>query len=428
MKLIVEKTESLQGEIAIPGSKSHTIRGVIIASLAAGTSILHRPLSSADTLAAVHACRMLGAEINTDDPLKWVIKGFGNSPKKPEGHINLENSGTSLRLMSGVAAALCDFEIIFDGDESLQTRPMQPLLKSFNELGAEALSEKNNGCCPVSIKGKMQGGKTEVSGVTSQFVSSLLLSCPLVSGDTEISVLKPNEVPYIAMTLQWLSEQGIRYESSSDFTRLKVFGNQSYHPFEKAIPADWSSAAFPLVAGAITKSNILLKGLDPKDVQGDKAIVGYLRNMGADIREEKDGLRIIGTPLAGVTLDLNATPDALPAMSVAGCFSSGTLTLVNVPQARIKETDRINVMAEELAKLGADIKEREEGLIIHQSALKGNKVRGHNDHRIVMALSLAGLIASGKTEITTAESIGVTFPGFVDMMKLLGAKFQIVKI
>ena len=148
--------------------------------------------------------------------------------------------------------------------------------------------------------------------------------------------------------------------------------------------------------------------------------------MGAGIREEKGGLRIIGTPLKGVMLDINATPDALPALSVVGCFSSGTLTLHNVPQARIKETDRISVMAEELAKLGADIKEREEGLIIHQSALKGNKVRGHNDHRIVMALSLAGLIASGRTEITTAESIGVTFPGYVELMKSLGAKFQVI--
>ena len=123
---------------------------------------------------------------------------------------------------------------------------------------------------------------------------------------------------------------------------------------------------------------------------------------------------------------MNSTPDALPALSVLGAFAEGTTTLYNVPQARVKETDRIKVMAEELGKMDVDIKEREEGLIIHKSALKANKVRGHNDHRVVMALSLAGLIAEGKTEITSAESIGVTYPGFIESMQSLGAKIKLL--
>ena len=146
--------------------------------------------------------------------------------------------------------------------------------------------------------------------------------------------------------------------------------------------------------------------------------------MDADITIEEQGIRIKGKPLKGCELDLNSTPDALPALSVLGCFADGTTTLFNVAQARIKETDRIKVMAEELSKMNADIKEREEGLIIHKSNLKGNKVRGHNDHRVVMALSLAGLIANGKTEITTAESINVTFPNYLELMKSLGANIK----
>lgn len=426
MKLVVEKTENLQGEITIPGSKSHTIRAVIIASLAEGTSEILDPLKSDDTMAAVNACQSLGAKINTEDPKKWVIEGFNHSPKNPEATLNMANSGTSLRLMTGIIAALCDFEIQLEGDESLSKRPIQPLLKSLNELGAEALSVNNNGFCPIKIRGKMEGGSTDIQGITSQYISSLLLACPLLEQDTQITVTNPHEIPYIKITLKWLDEQQIKYEASEDSTRFKIFGNQRYKSFNKKIPADWSSAAFPLVAGAITNSNILIKGLDLNDVQGDKQIMEYLKKMQANITVEENGIRIQGKPLQGCNLDINSTPDALPALSVIGCFSDGTTTLSNVAQARIKETDRIKVMSEELGKMGADIKEREEGLIIHKSTLKGNKVRGHNDHRIVMALSLAGLIAEGKTEITTAESINVTYPNYIESMKALGAKMEVV--
>ncbi len=426
MKLVVEKTEKLEGEITIPGSKSHTIRAVIIASLAEGTSKILNPLKSEDTIAAINACKALGANINTDNEKEWIVNGFNHQPNAPAEILNLANSGTSLRLISGIIAALCDSEVELDGDESLRTRPIQPLLKSFNELGAEALSVKNNGYCPIKIKGKMSGGSTEIVGLTSQYVSSLLLACPLLEQDSKITVIKPNEVPYIEMTLKWLDEQGIKYESSKDFTQFKVFGNQRYKAFEKTIPADWSSAAFPLVASAILPSNVLIKGLDPNDVQGDKAIIDYMKKMGADISIENNGIRIKGKELQGCELDINSTPDALPSLAVLGCFANGTTTLVNVAQARVKETDRIKVMTEELSRMNADIKEREEGLIIHKSHLKGTKVRGHADHRIVMALSLAGMIAEGKTEITTAESINVTYPTYVGSMKTLGAKMEVV--
>jgi len=425
MKLMVEKTERLEGEITIPSSKSHTIRAVIVASLAEGTSKITRPLKSDDTMAAVNACKALGAKINIENENEWVVEGVNHNLVNPGEPLNMANSGTSLRLISGIIAALCDFEIELSGDESLSARPMQPLLKAFNELGAEALSANNDGYCPIKIKGKMSGGVTEVTGITSQYISSLLLACPLLEEDTIVRVTNPHEIPYIKMTLMWLDEQGIRYESLEDFTRFKVFGNQRYKSFEKTMPADWSSAAFPLVGAAITESNVLLKGLDVNDTQGDKAIIDYMKKMGADISVEEQGIRIKGKSLQGSELDINSTPDALPALSVLGCFAEGTTTLINVAQARIKETDRIKVMAEELGKMDGDVKEREEGLIIHKSMLKGTKVRGHSDHRIVMALSLAALIAEGKTDITTAEAVNVTYPGYIKSMKALGAKMEV---
>lgn len=422
MDIIVKKTEKIRGEVVIPGSKSHTIRGVIIGTLAEGITKLINPLMSEDTLASVRGCIQLGAHIDTSGK-DWLIEGTAGKIIKPEGPLNLSNSGTSLNLLTGVAS-LGNFEVILDGDESLRTRPVQPLLDALNTLGASATSIMNNGRPPIKIKGKIKGGKTQVNGISSQFVSSLLISTPMAEQDTEISVVNVYEVPYIEMTLRWLDERGIIYKRNSDYTFFRVKGNQTYKCFEKAIPADWSSATFFLVAGAITNSDILIKGLDIDDVQGDRMVITYLQKMGADIRIEKEGIHIKGCGLKGIELDLNSTPDALPAMAVAGCFAEGTTKIYNVAHARIKETDRIKVMAEELSRMNAKIEEVPDGLIIHHSTLKGTEVNGHSDHRVVMALALAGLIADGTTRVDTAEAVSVTFPNFVELMTKIGADIQ----
>ncbi len=423
MNLIAGKTEKLTGEAVIPGSKSHTVRGVVIGSLAGGVSEIINPLASADTAAAVNACRELGAGISAQGR-GWVIRGFHGRPCNPLKTLDMANSGTSTNLITGVVS-LGDFEAVIDGDESLRTRPVQPLLDALNILGAEAVSLRKNGNPPIKVKGRIKGGRTKVDGISSQYVSSLLISTPLADEDTEIDVVNVHEIPYIEMTLRWLEEQGIQYERNKEFTNFKVKGKQVYRPFKKAIPADWSSATFLLVAGAITESDLLLKGLDIDDVQGDKAVIDHLRKMGADIQAEKEGIRIRGGKLHGAELDLNSTPDALPAMAVLGCFAEGTTRLYNVAHARIKETDRIKVMAEELSRMNAAVEEMKDGLIIRKSALKGAEVNGYYDHRVIMSLALAGLIAEGTTKITTAEAVSVTFPGFVDLMKSLGANLKL---
>jgi len=444
----------LNGEVVIPSSKSHTIRSVIIASLAEGKSVLENPLMSADTKAAIEGCKALGAKIEELDG-KLIIEGFGSKPKKPEEPLNTSeigtnktpvssesdelisenaqdppnqivldmlNSGTSINLLTSVVA-LGDFQVILDGDDSLRTRPVQPLLNALNNLGASVLSQNNDGCPPIEVTGPMKGGKTEIDCRSSQYLSSLLISCPLVENDTEIIVLNLCEEPYVEMTLKYLNQQEINYEADG-LRHFKIKGGQKYKPMEIIIPSDWSSAAFPLVAAAITKSNVLLKGLDLEDIQGDKQIIEYLRKMGADITIEEQGIRIKGKELVGCELDLNQTPDALPAVSILGCFAKGKTIIKNVAHARIKETDRIKVMAKELSKMGVDVLELHDGLQIMQSQLKGAKVQGHHDHRVVMALSLAGLIAEGKTEVTTAEAVSVTFPNYLEFMKSIGANME----
>jgi 3-phosphoshikimate 1-carboxyvinyltransferase len=380
------------------------------------------PLDSGDTHSAVVACRALGAEIETGED--WVVRGFGGNPKLHESKIDVGNSGTSLRLTTSVAA-LQEEEVIFDGDASLRSRPLQPLLDALNNLGARAYSLENNGCCPISVKGRMRGGKTEVSGVTSQYLSSLLISTPLLEEDTEIRVIDLHEKPYVEMTLTWLDEQQINYEREG-WEIFRVRGRQSYHQFDKRVPGDFSSATFPLCAAVITPSHLMLKGLDMNDTQGDKEVITMLKKMGAGIQIKKEGILVDSSELMGCELDLNNTPDALPALAVVGCYAKGETILKNVAQARIKETDRIKVMATELSKMGAEIEEMKDGLIIQQSELKGTRVSGYHDHRVVMALSLAGMMAQGETEIDSAESVDITFPGYVGKMCRLGARMEIV--
>lgn len=423
MRIQINRTEEITGEVLVPSSKSHTIRGFVFASLAEGESRLINALESADTRAAINACTALGARMGKKGG-EYSIQGFSGRPKTGS-RIDTLNSGTTTNLIMGTAA-LGDGKVRIDGDASIRKRTVQPLLDALNALGAQAVSVNHNGCPPVEITGRMKGGRVAVDCRSSQYISSLLINCPLVSRDTEIRIVNLCEQPYIEMTLRWLDEMGIRYENH-DFETIMIFGNQAYKAFEKTIPGDWSSATFLLVAGVMLGKDLVIKGLDMEDTQADKHVLDYLKEMGADIRIEKEGIAVNRSHLTGCELDLNNTPDALPAISVLGCYAQGRTVIRNVAHARIKETDRIRVMTDELTKMGAHVEEREDGMVIEHSGLHGAHVHGYHDHRVVMALSLAGMIASGRTVIDTAEAVGVTFPDYAGIMKGIGANMEIME-
>lgn len=427
MKLLSKKS-TLKGEVLIPGSKSHTIRAVAIAALANGTSYIRNPLISSDTLNAVECYRSLGAEIDFSSPEKWVVVGTGGQIRSNHQTIDVGNSGTTLRLALG-SAALGDpgKAVTFTGDKQIQTRLLGALADSLNALGARVKSVKNNGCAPVIVSGQLKGGRTTIECFTSQYLSSLLMACPLAQGDTEIEVTLLNEPDYVRITLDWLDKQQIRYENNN-FKTVYVLGGQRYTAFDESICADFSSATFFLCAAAISGSNVLIRGLDFHDSQPDKAVADYLKEMGADIAHLPDGICIRRSALRGIEIDMNRTPDALPAMAVTAAFADGVTRLVNVPQARKKETDRIACMAAELKKLGADIEELPDGLVIRGGKpLTAAGVTGHDDHRIIMALAIAGLAMNEPVEIDTAEAMSVTFPEFVALMKRLGGNLNLVE-
>ena len=417
---IVSRKSSLSGEVVIPASKSHTIRAVLIASLAAGRSRISKPLESADTRSCVEAFRALGAQIETGED--WIVTGVDGKLRVPPEPIDVGNSGTTLYLGLGVAALARDW-ITFTGDAQIRRRPAGNLLTALQELGAQVESSGLPGCAPLSIKGPLQGGHTAIRCPTSQYLSSLLLACPLASGESHIDVPELNERPYVEMTLSWLNAQNITY-THENMRWFRIPGQQFYDSFREHIRGDFSSATFFLCAAAICGGDVTLRGLDMNDAQGDKKVVHMLRQMGAAVDVAPLAIRVRGGHLKGCEFDLNATPDALPAMAVTACFAEGETRLINVPQARIKETDRIAVMAQAINALGGHAEELPDGLVIRGGGLEGGQASGAADHRVVMALAVAGLASRSPVTVDTAEAISVTFPNFVNLMQSLGARME----
>ena len=418
MNLTVARS-TLRGEVNVPASKSHTIRAVSVAALARGESRIERPLESADARAARRAYAMLGADVAVE-PSCWRIDGTGGNLKVPEDVINVENSGTTMRLALGSAALLGSGTAVLTGDAQVRRRPCGPLAEALNALGAKAYSTRNNGCPPLVVSGRLRGGEAHIEAVTSQYVSSLLMSAPLADGDTRLLVPLLNEKPYVIMTLDWLRRQGIAVTHDDALSEFHISGGQAYLPVNRAVPADFSSATFFLAAGALPGNDVCCLGVDMDDPQGDKEVVSYLKAMGACVETTAEGIRVRPGTLRGCELDLNATPDALPMFAALACFAEGVTRLVNVPQARLKETDRIRVMRQELETLGARITELDDGLVIEGNTLHGGVVQGHDDHRVVMALAIAATAIEGEVAIRGAEAVGVTYPQFMEDLARLG--------
>ncbi len=430
MLLKVNRVDNLQGKVTPPSSKSQTIRGLVIATMAQGQSVLRNALDSDDTRAAVNVCKGFGvAAHRLGGDLFVESKGLPFRTKF--NNFFSDNSGITTRFIMPMFGLRedCSKKIILDCGEQMRQRPLKSLINALNNLGVEVSSLKNNNSCPISVKGKLQGGNTKVDGITSQYASSLLLSLPCAEKDSVIIVENLHERPYLEMTLAWLDEQNIKYgyEQKENADVFKIKGGQKYQSFDKIISGDFSSASYLIAAGVLTTGQVELYGLNTRGKQGDKRLVEILRDMGADIKV--DGLKMIisgGKKLVGKKIDCNDIPDMVPTLAVIGTQALGKTELTNVSQARLKETDRLKSMSVGLSQMGARVEEQTDGLVVYESKLTGAKVRGLNDHRTVMALTVAGLLAEGETIIDTAESINKTFPEFVKTMRNLGVNINII--
>ncbi|NHX36652.1 MULTISPECIES: 3-phosphoshikimate 1-carboxyvinyltransferase [Halolamina] len=421
---------SVDGRCRAPPSKSYTHRAILAAGYADGATV-EDPLVSADTKATMRAVSAFGGHVDRSalDAGVLEVDGFDGRPETPDDVINCENSGTTTRLVTAAAALGEDLSVL-TGDDSLRSRPHGPLLDAVESLGARAESTRRNGQAPLVIGDSLSGGTVSMPGdVSSQFVTALLMAGAVTEAGIEIDLeTELKSAPYVDITVEVLDAFGVDAERTDSGCR--VAGGQSYSPDggSYAVPSDFSSISYLAAAGAVASDagsdGVVVDGAHPS-AQGDTAIVDVLDRMGAEIDWDRDAgeLRAAGGDLSGVEVDVGDTPDLLPTIAAVGAVAEGDTRIVNCEHVRLKETDRVTAMAEELGKLGADVTEERDTLTVHggDSSLVGAEVDGRGDHRIAMALAVAGLVADGTTTIAGAEHVDVSFPDFWTVLDELGA-------
>ncbi|WP_137289922.1 3-phosphoshikimate 1-carboxyvinyltransferase [Natronorubrum halophilum] len=418
---------SVEGSARAPPSKSYTHRAILAAGYANRTTV-RDGLWSADTRATARAVELFGGDVERREDGTLEIDGFDGRSNVPADVIDCGNSGTTMRLVTATAA-LADGTSVLTGDESLRSRPQGPLLEAITDLGGDAFSTRGNGQAPLVVTGPLAGGEVSIPGdVSSQYITALLMAGAVT--DEGIDVVLETELksaPYVDVTLEVLADFGVDARQTED--GFAVDGGQSYEPVggEYAVPGDFSSISYPLAAGAIAGADgeeVRIEGANPS-AQGDTAIVDIVDRMGADVEWNREAgvIEVSRAPLSGIEVSVEDTPDLLPTIATLGAVADGDTHITNAEHVRYKETDRVSAMAEELGKMGVETTEERDSLTVHgdDSSLSGATVRGRNDHRIIMALALAGLVADGETTVEGADHVDVSFPGFFGMLEELGA-------
>tara|TARA_B110000093_G_scaffold79856_1_gene86647 strand:+ start:364 stop:1632 length:1269 start_codon:yes stop_codon:yes gene_type:complete len=420
MNCKVEKSK-IKGEINCPSNKSYTHRGIFLASLAGNNSKVENALLSADTKATIEACEKFGAVIEVNDSDIIVKKSIKIGTNVPE--INTENSGTTIRIAVGIASLFSE-EITLTGDASLQKRPMQPLLDALSSIGAKCSS--TNGNPPIKIKGSIVGGDISIPGnLSSQFISSLLISAPLTKNGINLTIEGDLvSKPYLDATIATMKKFGVSVKTLIPYKKYNITP-QIYKNTIFSVPIDFSSLALLLSFTVLNGEDVVIKGSMGNLPQGDEAFIEFLEQLGVSVTINDNEIKIKSPKkLKGGKFDLRNSPDLLPPLAILSLISSKPIEIVNVKHARLKETDRIAILARELPKIGIKVDEKEDGLILESSdSLTGAKLDSENDHRLFMAFCIAGTYI-GNCIVTDSKSVEVSYPNFIEEMNRLGAKIE----
>lgn len=427
VKLKVNPSE-LQGGVALPPSKSQTLRALVFGSMGKGETQIENYLKSPDTHSMIKAFRLLGVPIHVEDD-RILIEGVNGRLLPSEDVIDAGNSGLVLRFVGCLAALLPTYTILTGDDSIRHSRPVKPMLSAIEQLEGFATSSRLDDRAPIIIKGPIKSGKAILDGQDSQPVSGLLIAASFLSGTTELQVNHPGEKPWIDLTLLWLNKLGAKV-THRNYESYSITGPLTYPGFRFRVPGDYSSAAFLIVAALITHSQITLENIDLQESYGDRKIIDVLTLMGAQFESDhfNKTLTVMRSPiLTGMKIDANDIIDAVPILAVLGCFAKGKTKIVNAAIARKKESDRIYAITTELRKMGAWIEEKEDGFIISHSKLKGCVTFSHADHRIAMSLAVAALKADGTTYIEGIECIEKSYPSFMGDFQRLGASMTLTE-
>jgi len=422
MNCKIEKSQ-LNGDIQCPPSKSYTHRAIFLAALSDGKSIVKNALYSSDTKATIDACKTFGVDVHESGDVISIdnsidLDGTG-------GIIDVVNSGTTIRIATAIAA-ISPNKTILSGDSSIKKRPMKPLLDSLKSLGAKCLS--TDGKPPITVSGRIKGGKVEIVGdVSSQFISALLIIAPRLENGLELDI-EGNIVskPYIDSTIASMEKFGVEVEVVEKYRKYKI-KHQIYKPTEFTVPSDFSNLSLILAANVLVGNNVSIKISMGDMPQGDELFIDILEKMGVTIKLQNDTITLKSpVKLDGGKFDLSNTPDLLPPLAILALKSKEPIWIYNVAHARFKETDRIKIIAREMKKLGLRVEEKEDGLILYPAEnITNAELETENDHRLFMAFCICGMYIGGCT-VTNPESADVSYPNFISDITKIGGNISTV--
>jgi 3-phosphoshikimate 1-carboxyvinyltransferase len=415
MQISITKSK-VSGEMAAPSSKSYTIRGLMCAGMAGGISDLWNPLISDDTIAALNALEQIGVKIKRDAS-HWLVSG--GSFRQPEGDIYCNESAATLRFLAAICSMIPG-QFRLTAAPSLAKRPLKPLLEALAQVGGR--HSAGPGSAITIHGGAVKSGDIDLPGdISSQYVSALLLAAPLAGRDIRIKLnTAPKSKPYIMMTIKCMETFGVRVDYSMDLSEYRV-SSQEYKAGRYAIEGDWSSAAYLLALGAVAGEETVTN-LSAGSLQADREILNILTRMGANVQGGPDRVTVKAAPLKAIKADLSDCIDLLPTVSVLAALAEGTSEFTGISAARLKESDRVHSVKQELKKTGINVKEKKDSLLIYGGYPKNVPIDAHNDHRIAMAFSIIGA-ARGIT-IDGAECVSKTFPGFWSELKSAGVELN----
>jgi 3-phosphoshikimate 1-carboxyvinyltransferase len=412
----------LEGSVTPPGSKSLTNRALICAALADGDSTLTGALDSEDTRVMIDALSLLGIPIGRHGSgITLSVHGAGGTIRAAKADLFVANSGTTMRFLTALVT-LGRGEYRIDGIARMRERPIGDLISGLSQLGASVVCEGQNDCPPVVVHSSgLPGGAAVVRGdVSSQFLSGLLMAAPYAKSPVVIDV--EGELvsqPYVEMTLSVMDAFGVQVHRKSDLRRFEVPIGRAYTSRDYAIEPDASAASYWWAAAAITGGRVTVPGLTRKSLQGDVAFCKCLSQMGCEVEYGDSFITVCGKDLRGIEVDMNSISDTVQTLAVVALFADGPTTIRGVGHIRHKETDRIAAVACELRKLGADVEERRDGLVIRPHKLVAAAIDTYNDHRMAMSFSLAGLRIPGVV-IRDPACVQKTYPEFfADLQKLV---------
>jgi 3-phosphoshikimate 1-carboxyvinyltransferase len=416
---------NLIGNVEVPSSKSMGHRELICAALAEGQSQVSNVSMSKDIAATIKGMQTLGAKIERmpSDNARATFVVHGTKPEALKSTIDCGESGSTLRFLIPLAA-ICHRPITFIGQGKLPTRPLDPYFAIFKQQGLSYSKIKKDNL-PLSITGPLHSGKFTVPGnVSSQFISGLLFTLPLLDGASTLEITENLESQsYIAMTLAALKKYGIIIEAENP-KLYHIPGSQKYKPQKAAVEGDYSQAAFWLVAGALG-GKLAIGGMEQDSLQGDKAVLPIMKQMGSSFTIAGKTITIDKSTTHGVTIDARDCPDLVPVLTVLAAVSQGHTQIVNAGRLRIKECDRLKAISTELNKIGAHITEEPEGLSIDGvDGFTGGKVTSWNDHRIAMSLAVASIKCNKPLIIEGAECVAKSYPDFWQDFAQVGGRYE----